>query len=89
MEYINPYIMISGVLWFASIMMLNGRILEAPRSPQRLISLQRFFGYRNHIKAASNSMKKRRLKWLYGLLVFFTANFFIQIVLHLIILELF
>lgn len=89
MEYINPFIMVSGALWFASIMMLNGRVLDPPRTPHRLISLQKFSVYRHHIKAESNLVKKRRLKWLYGLLVFFTANFFIQIVLHLILLELF
>ncbi len=81
--------MISGALWFASIMMLNGRIIDPPRSPHRLISLQDFSVYRNHIKAEQNALKKQRLKLLYGFLVFFTANFFFQIVLHLIILKLF
>jgi hypothetical protein len=83
MEYMSLFIMISGTFWFASITMLNAKIIDPPRTPHRLISLQAFSVYRNRIKAESNSVKKHRLKLLYGLLVFFTANFFFQIVLHL------
>lgn len=88
MHYINPFILVSGLLWFASIMMLNSKIIDPPRSLHRLILLQSFSVYRNQIKMEKNDSKKRHLKMLYGLVLLFTANFFIQIVIHFIILEL-
>ncbi len=89
MHYINPFIIVSGLLWFASIMMLNGKILDPPRSLHRLILLQAFSVYRNQIKLEKSDSKKRHLKILYGVVILLTANFLIQIVIHFIILELF
>lgn len=83
MKYINIVLVLSGFLWFFSIILLNYKFFPKKRQFGRIMNIRAISDYRDVIQSEPNAQKKRQLKLVLAFAVLTTINWFLQFVIFL------